>query len=174
MKTLIRTIVILAATYSLASQAVDVDIKHEKTLIDSFEVVVDRVKRSAPLAREEFHLISDRFKDNKGFVRDRSVDLDLADLLIPGPPIEGVFNRRDSFLREINIRHVEMATLDIIAWLSVMHRLNGILLTEASLDPGREAELMYIYDAQSRDLSNLEQEFDAWLGGPMVYPLYDR
>ena len=64
--------------------------------------------------------------------------------------------------------------LDIIAWLGVMHSLNGILLTEASLDPSREAELMYIYDAQSRHLSNLEQEFDAWLGGPMVYPLYDR
>jgi hypothetical protein len=91
MQKLIRTIVILAATYSSASQAVDVDIKHEKTLIDSFEVVVDRVKRTAPLAREEFHLISDRFKENKRFVPDLSVDLDFSRSAYSGTPNRGRF-----------------------------------------------------------------------------------
>lgn len=163
MKTLIRTIVILGAMYSSASQADDVD-KHQKNLIDSFEVVVETVKRSSPLAKEEFHLVSDRFKNDERFVQNLSSELTLSEVLIPGPPKEGTSYRSDIFLGEVRTRNVELATDDIISWLSTIRSLNGILLTEASLDPSREKELRDLYDAQSRDLFILSQDFNAWIG----------
>jgi hypothetical protein len=101
-----------------------------------------------------------RFKDDERFVQNLSSELTLSEVLIPGPPKEGTSYRRDIFLGEVRTRNVELATDDIISWVSTMRSLNGILLTEASLDPSREKELRDLYDAQSRDLFILSQEFN--------------
>jgi hypothetical protein len=167
MKKLIITVVILgamysSAMYSSASQAGDVVETHQKNLIDSFEVVVAAVKRSSPIAKEEFHVVSERFKDQL-FVQSLSTALTLSEVLIPGPPKEDTSYRRDMFLGEVRTRNLVLATDDIISWLSIMHSLNGILLTEASLDPSRETELTGLYLTQSRDLLILSQEFNAWI-----------
>jgi hypothetical protein len=138
--------------------------KHQKSLIDSFEVVVETLQRSYPLSREEFHLIEDRFKNNEQFVRNLSEHLGITDVLIPGPPKEGSSYRRDQFLSEVKQGNVSEATQDIISWLNIMNSLNGILLAEASLDSSREKELRDLYDTQWRDLLILSQEFNAWVG----------
>jgi hypothetical protein len=140
MKTLIRTIVILGAVYSSASQANEVD-KHQQNLIASFEAAVETVKRASAAAKEEFHLVSDRFKADDRFVGNLSSELTISDVLIPGPPKEGTIYRTDMFAEQVRTRNVELATQDIILCVNIMRSLNGILLTEASLDPSREKEL---------------------------------
>jgi hypothetical protein len=161
MKPLIKTLVILAAIYSTASQADDIN-KHQTNLINSFQTVVETVKRASALAKEEFPLISERFK-NERFVQNLESNLNLSDVLIPGPPKEGTSYKADMFLAEVRMQNVELATNDIISYLSLIGSLNGILLTEASLDPDRENTLRDLYDEQSKDLFILSQEFNAWI-----------
>jgi hypothetical protein len=162
MNKLIRTVLIIGAMFSLTSKATEDVEKYyrQKRLIDTFEVVVETLQRSCPVVREE--LLEDRFKDVQ-FVHNLSVDLEFAELLIPDPKA-GVSSQRDIFLSEVKTGSVSLAMQHIISWLYTLKTMNGILLTEASLDSKRQKELGDLYDVQARDLSILIEAFNTWSG----------